>query len=95
MAAELNAICVFCGSTVGSRPEYQAAAISMGEALVAQRIRLVYGGGTVGLMGAVAKAVVKGLGPEGVVGVIPESLKPKEVRQAAHARHGGRTHGVA
>ena len=54
----LNAICVYCGSNAGTRPEYAAAAKAMGEALARRGLTLVYGGGKVGLMGAVANAAL-------------------------------------
>ena len=47
----MRRICIFCGSTSGSRPEYRAAAEEMGAELVRRNIGLVYGGGNVGLMG--------------------------------------------
>ena len=50
-------ICVFCGSSSGSRPEYVAAAVALGQRMVNEGIELVYGGGTVGLMGAIALTV--------------------------------------
>lgn len=74
---ELNRICVFCGSSPGARPEYRSAAEELGRALVARGLELVYGGGRVGLMGAIADAVLAGGGR--VTGVIPEALSTKEV----------------
>ena len=50
-------VCVFCGSSSGSRPEYMAAAVALGQQMVSEGIELVYGGGTVGLMGAIAQTV--------------------------------------
>lgn len=73
----MKRICVFCGSSSGSRPEYRAAAEEMGEELVRSNIGLVYGGGNVGLMGVLADAVL-GAGGE-VIGVIPENLMAREV----------------
>jgi uncharacterized protein (TIGR00730 family) len=73
----MKRICVFCGSSSGVRPAYRAAAEELGRTLVARGIGLVYGGARVGLMGAVADAV---LGAQGqVIGVIPEALVAKEV----------------
>jgi uncharacterized protein (TIGR00730 family) len=70
-------VCVFCGSSLGSRPAYQEAAQAMGEALVQRGMGLVYGGGNVGLMGLIADAVMTAGGE--VIGVIPEFLAAKEV----------------
>ena len=50
----MRSLSVFCGSSVGNRPEYLDAARSLGAAIAERRIRLVYGGASVGLMGAVA-----------------------------------------
>jgi predicted Rossmann-fold nucleotide-binding protein len=55
----MKRICVFCGSSQGSRQEYGAAAEEMGAELVCRNIGLVYGGGNVGLMGIIADAVLK------------------------------------
>ncbi|MBI1236090.1 MAG: TIGR00730 family Rossman fold protein [Alphaproteobacteria bacterium] len=76
----LNAICVYCGSNAGTRPEYAAAAKAMGEALAERGLTLVYGGGKVGLMGALADAALAAGGR--VVGIIPEFLALKEVAHA-------------
>ena len=73
----MKRICVFCGSSPGARPEYRAAAEVLGEELVLRRIALVYGGGKVGLMGILADAVLRAGGE--VTGVIPESLRGREV----------------
>lgn len=70
-------MCVFCGSNPGTRPAYGATARAMGEELARRGLRLVYGGGAVGLMGALADAAL-GAGGE-VVGVVPEALVAKEV----------------
>ena len=75
----MKRICVFAGSNSGSHIEYLAAARELGRALVQHEVGLVYGGARVGLMGALADAV---LGAGGhVTGVIPEALLAKE---AAH-----------
>jgi len=73
-------ICVFCGSNSGINPAYRAAAIAMGELLASRGIKLVYGGGNIGLMGILADAVLQSGGR--AVGVIPESLMAKEVGHA-------------
>lgn len=79
MTPPVLAVCVFCGSSSGSRPEYVAAARETGAALAARGITLVYGGGGRGMMGAVADGAL-GAGGE-VVGVIPSWMMTKE---AAH-----------
>ncbi len=71
---------MFCGSREGSRPAYVEAARSMGKEISRRGLGLVYGGGRVGLMGAVADAVLDGGGE--VVGVIPEALVAKEIAHA-------------
>jgi uncharacterized protein (TIGR00730 family) len=73
----MRRICVFCGSSEGSRPEYRAAAEEMATELVRRNIGLVYGGGNVGLMGIIADAVLKAGGE--AQGVIPENLMALEV----------------
>jgi len=70
-------VCVFAGSSSGSRPEYRTAAEDLGRELAARGIELVYGGAHVGLMGGVADAVLAGGGR--VTGVIPNALVEKEV----------------
>ena len=73
----MKRICVFCGSSPGSRPEYRSAAEELGAELVRRNIGLVYGGGNVGLMGLLADAVLTAGGE--AVGVIPEHLMVGEV----------------
>ncbi|AUN95985.1 LOG family protein [Pseudazoarcus pumilus] len=73
----MRSICVYCGSAPGRRPEYAAAARAFGAALARRGLGLVYGGASVGLMGAVADAAIAAGGE--VVGVIPESLMKKEL----------------
>ncbi|KAL0374770.1 UNVERIFIED_CONTAM: Cytokinin riboside 5'-monophosphate phosphoribohydrolase LOG7 [Sesamum radiatum] len=70
-------ICVFCGSSSGKKPSYQEAAVELGRELVERRIDLVYGGGSVGLMGLVSQAVHDG--GRHVLGVIPRTLMPREI----------------
>ena len=72
-----RSICVFCGSSPGSRPEYAEAARRVGAILAARGIGLVYGGGRVGLMGTVADAALAGGGE--VLGVIPEAMSGREI----------------
>ncbi|KAL1810965.1 hypothetical protein ACET3Z_021030 [Daucus carota] len=70
-------ICVFCGSSPGKNPSYQVAAIHLGNQLVERNIDLVYGGGSIGLMGLVSQAVYDG--GRHVLGVIPKTLMPTEI----------------
>lgn len=70
-------LCVFCGSSPGGRPEYQHAARALGAAMAKRGISLVYGGGSRGLMGDVANAVLEHGGS--VIGVITRQLVDKEV----------------
>jgi len=77
MAPPALSVCVYCGSRHGARPTYTAAAQALGAAIGARGWQLVYGGGKVGLMGEVADATLAAGGR--VVGVIPETLKQREV----------------
>lgn len=77
MSARLASVCVFCGSSSGRRPEYAAAARELGDLLAQRGIRLVYGGGNVGLMGVIADAALAAGGQ--VIGVIPQHLMAKEL----------------
>lgn len=70
-------VCVFCGSKVGRDDRYRSAAVELGELLAARQVGLVYGGGSVGLMGVIADAVLDAGGE--VIGVIPESLATEEL----------------
>jgi uncharacterized protein (TIGR00730 family) len=74
---KLRRICVFCGSALGARPEYEQAARRLGELLAANGIGVVFGGGCIGLMGALADAALARDGE--VIGVIPEALMRREV----------------
>ncbi|MDC0667972.1 LOG family protein [Nannocystis radixulma] len=76
-------LCVFCGSSPGHDSSYLAAARNLGAALARAGIGLVYGGASVGLMGAVADAVMSDGGE--VVGVMPRSLVDKEIAHKAVA----------
>ena len=73
----IQRICVFCGSNTGSDPIYLEAARSLGELLAREGIALVYGGGSVGLMGELADSVLRAGGR--VIGVIPHALWAREV----------------
>ncbi|WP_300670700.1 TIGR00730 family Rossman fold protein [Desulfoluna sp.] len=70
-------ICVFCGASPGSNPAYVNAAKALGEKMAANDIRLVYGGGSLGMMGAIAETVIKNGGS--VTGVITRHLYDMEV----------------
>lgn len=76
----MTSLCVFCGSSPGARPQYRDAAEALGAELARRGIRLVYGGGHVGLMGIVADAVLSTGGA--VIGVITEGLQAREVGHA-------------
>lgn len=74
---KIKKICVYCGSSPGKNPAYSQAAVKLALALCERNIGLVYGGGAIGVMGAVADAVLA-VGGE-VIGVIPKALAVKEV----------------
>jgi uncharacterized protein (TIGR00730 family) len=73
----LRSLCVFCGANPGGKSEYAAAAAAMGRLLGERGIRLVYGGGNVGMMGVLADATLAAGGE--VIGVIPQMLVDKEL----------------
>lgn len=77
----MNRVCVFCGSSAGNDPAFAMAARATAEALHERGLGLVYGGGTVGMMGVLADRMLE-LGGE-VIGVIPEFLVDREL---AHPR---------
>jgi uncharacterized protein (TIGR00730 family) len=77
-------ICVYCGSNAGTDPAYRAAAERVGRLLAGRGIGVVYGGGKVGLMGAVADAALAAGGE--VVGIIPQALMDREVGHAGLTR---------
>lgn len=77
MTSMIRRICVFCGSNSGSDPAYAEAARNLGRIFAREGIALVYGGGSVGLMGEVADAVLRAGGE--VIGVIPHALWAREV----------------
>jgi uncharacterized protein (TIGR00730 family) len=76
----IKRICVFCGSNSGNDPRYQEVARRLGAMLALEEIALVYGGGSVGLMGVLADAVLEGGG--NAIGVIPQALWNREVGHA-------------
>ncbi|MGZ0781398.1 LOG family protein [Pseudomonas saponiphila] len=73
----LSSVCVFCGASTGTNPLYREAAQALGRAIAERKLTLVYGGGAVGLMGIVADAALAAGGE--VIGIIPQSLKDKEI----------------
>ena len=73
----MKSVCVYCGSSPGKSPRYREAARDLGHEMVARGLDLVYGGAGIGVMGAVADAVLERGGA--VTGVIPYSLSTKEV----------------
>lgn len=77
---QIHSLAVFCGSRVGIDPAYAAAGRTLGSGLARMGIRLVYGGGRIGIMGVVADAVLAGGGK--VLGVIPRFLTEMEVAHA-------------
>ena len=72
----LTSICVYCGSGMGADPDHAAAARTLGRQMAQAGIRLVYGGGSVGLMGTTARAVLDAGGA--VTGIIPRFLQTRE-----------------
>lgn len=78
--ATIRSVCVYCGSAAGDDPAFLTAAAELGRDLAAGGVDLVYGGGNIGLMGAVARACLSAGGH--VVGIIPEFLKRREVMLA-------------
>jgi uncharacterized protein (TIGR00730 family) len=76
MTNKINTVCVYCGSGPGTNPLFVQAAIAFGKVLAENGIRLVYGGGSIGLMGAVATSVLDHGGI--VTGIIPDFLTTRE-----------------
>jgi len=74
--SKINAVCVYCGSSPGTDPAFVKTAREFGKILAENGVRLVYGGGSIGLMGAVATAVIEHGGS--ATGIIPEFLTTKE-----------------
>ncbi|KAH7657529.1 Cytokinin riboside 5'-monophosphate phosphoribohydrolase LOG protein [Dioscorea alata] len=75
--SKFSRICVFCGSNTGNRTVFSDAALELGHELVKRGLNLVYGGGSVGLMGLIAQTVYAG--GCNVLGVIPTALMPLEI----------------
>jgi len=74
---QLTSVCVYCGSSFGSDPAHEAAATRLGQIIAEAGLRLVYGGGSVGLMGTVANSALESGGA--VTGIIPRFLEKREV----------------
>jgi uncharacterized protein (TIGR00730 family) len=74
--SKIRTVCVYCGSGPGTNPRFVDAAIALGKSLAENQIRLVYGGGSLGLMGAVATSVLDHGGS--VTGIIPDFLTSRE-----------------
>jgi uncharacterized protein (TIGR00730 family) len=74
--SKIKTVCVYCGSGPGTNPHFVEAAIALGKALAENDVRLVFGGGSLGLMGAVAKSTLDHGGS--VTGIIPEFLTARE-----------------
>ena len=74
--SKIKTVCVYCGSGPGTDPRFVEAAIALGKAMAESGIRLVYGGGSIGLMGAVATSVLDHGGT--VTGIIPGFLTARE-----------------
>jgi uncharacterized protein (TIGR00730 family) len=77
----MQSVCVYCGSAPGARPEYLAAARAMGTEIARRGLTMVYGGASVGLMGACADAALAG--GARVIGVIPQQLVDREIAHPA------------
>ena len=75
--SKIENVCVYCGSSSGDDPIFETAAINLGQAMAAQGVGLVYGGGNNGLMGSLARSVLAGGGR--VCGIIPDFLKAREL----------------
>src|SRR5882724_1712237 len=76
LMAHLSSVCVYCGSGLGANPIHAEAARILGQSMAEARVRLVYGGGSVGLMGTIARAVLDAGGA--VTGIIPGFLQSRE-----------------
>ncbi|KAG6490389.1 hypothetical protein ZIOFF_051685 [Zingiber officinale] len=75
-------ICVFCGSKSGNKKSFAEAAVELGKQLVEKNIDLVYGGGSVGLMGSISRTVFDG--GCSVLGIIPTALLPNEISEETY-----------
>jgi hypothetical protein len=73
----MQSICVFCGSSMGVRPEYRQGALDLARIILSRKMKLIYGGANVGLMKILADTVLAGRGE--VIGIMPQMLIDKEV----------------
>jgi len=80
----IKSVCVFCGSSMGSKACYQTAAIELADAMSDHSMDLVYGGGNIGLMGALANRMLERKGT--VTGVLPRFLNKKEIGHVTLSR---------
>lgn len=74
--SKIRSICVYCGSSTGNNPIYREAGLALGRSIAENNLRLIYGGGTKGIMGAVAEGAAAAGGK--VTGIIPTFLLNKE-----------------
>lgn len=82
--ANIKSLCVYCGSSDRGRPTHHDAALRLGRVMAKAGIRLVYGGGRIGMMGRIADAVMEGGGE--VIGIIPQFLEQVEVGHSGVTR---------
>jgi len=82
--ANIKSLCVYCGSSDRGRPAHHDAALRLGRIMAKAGIRLVFGGGRIGMMGRIADAVMEGGGE--VVGIIPQFLEQVEVGHSGVTR---------
>ncbi|KAH7658154.1 Cytokinin riboside 5'-monophosphate phosphoribohydrolase LOG protein, partial [Dioscorea alata] len=75
--SKFKTICFFCGNSTGKNKSYQDAAINLGKELVLKNIDLVYGGGSIGLMGLISQTLFNG--GKNIIGVIPKALVGREI----------------
>ncbi|KAK9370363.1 hypothetical protein V1509DRAFT_637966 [Lipomyces kononenkoae] len=87
-------ICVFCGSNAGSSPAYVGAARALAHEFHEKNVTLVYGGGTSGIMGELAKTLVTLSGPSAVHGIVPWALVETKDTPENGSGNGSHTHGV-
>lgn len=79
--SSIRRLCVFCGSNSGNNPAYQEDAIKLGKLMAEKGIELVYGGGSIGIMGIIADTVMQAGGR--VTGIIPQALMDAEIGHQA------------
>lgn len=89
----IRSVCIYCGSSPGENEAFAEQATQLGEALASHNIRVVYGGGNRGLMGAAARGALQSGGV--VIGIIPEFLQQKEQAGGTDTLPGMEVHVVA